>query len=327
MRRLLPEEELRLLAKVGKLYYEEGFNQDEIVKRLHLSRSKVSRLLQQARAEGIVKITVIPPPGIYADLEVELESRFRLQEAIVVDGQQPYNLKTVARELGAAAAGYLQRTIQPGDVIGVSWGHTMNEMVAAMQPSNIENVQVVQMIGGLGKPESEVHATDLCRRLARLLGGRLVLLPAPGIVDQQPFKEILLSDSHIQSAFRLFPKISTAYVGIGAPAPDTVLMRDASIIHPEELAGLLAQGAVGDIALRFFDAFGQPVHSELDERVIGISLQELKKIDRVVGVAGGPDKEAAIYGALRGGLIDVLVTDHITAARLVEDVPSFSKRG
>jgi DNA-binding transcriptional regulator LsrR (DeoR family) len=311
-------EEIRLLTKVSKLYYEEGMRQDEIVTRLNLSRSKVSRLLQQARDEGIVRITVLEPTGIYTDLETDLEKCFRLQEAVVVEAHQPDSQAVVSREIGVAAARYLARTIQPEDTIGISWGSTLNEMVEELEPMNLPGVQVVQIIGGLGRPESEMHATDLCRRMARRLNCQMTLLPAPGIVKDQNTRVAFLSDNHVQHAVSLFSQVRVVFVGIGAPASDSVVMRDGSIIQAAEMETLLENGAVGDIALRYFDAYGQPVISELDQRVIGIELGELSRVERVVGVTGGPQKIAAILGALRGHLIDVLITDHVSAARLSE---------
>jgi len=321
MPRAASAEEIRLLTKVSKLYYEEEMRQDEIVARLNLSRSKVSRLLQQARDEGIVRITVLEPSGIYADLETKLEKRYRLQEVVVVEAHQPESQAVVTREIGVAAAGYLARTIQPDDIIGISWGSTLNEMVENLEPLNLPDVHVVQIIGGLGRPESEMHATDLCRRLSRRLNCKMTLLPAPGIVDDQNTRAVFLSDSHVQRAMKLFPQVRVAYLGIGSPSPASVVMRDGSIITQSELDDLLNKGAVGDIALRYFDAYGQPVTSELDQRVIGMELAELTKVDRVVGVTGGPQKTSAILGALRGHLIDVLITDHVTATYLLDAVP------
>lgn len=326
MPRAASAEEIRLLTKVSKLYYEEEMRQDEIVARLNLSRSKVSRLLQQARDEGIVRITVFEPSGIYADMETKLEKRYRLQEVVVVEAHQPDSQAVVSREIGAAAAGYLARTIQPDDIIGISWGSTLNEMVEDLEPMNLPDVQVVQIIGGLGRPESEMHATDLCRRMSRRLNCKMTLLPAPGIVDDQNTRAVFLSDSHVQRALKLFPQIKVAYVGIGSPSPFSVVMRDGSIITQAELDDLLKNDAVGDIALRYFDAYGQPTTAELDQRVIGIALAELTKVDRVVGVTGGPQKVTAILGALRGHLIDVLITDHITATQLLEDTSQSKSR-
>ncbi|WP_448336157.1 sugar-binding transcriptional regulator [Bellilinea sp.] len=311
------EEDLRLLAKISKMYYEENLTQDEIMERLQLSRSKVSRLLNRAHERGIVKITIVPPPGLFSELESELERQYHLKEAVVVEVEESASQATVAREIGNAAAGYFLRTLQDNDVIGISWGTTLGEMVAALQPRSAPGAHIIQLIGGLGPPESEIHATDLCRRLAQLLRCKLTLLPAPGIVDRSEVKNMFLSDSHVNHAFSLFSSINVAYVGIGSPAPDSVIMRDGSILSWEEMNSLLKKGAVGDIALRFFDDMGHPIKNEIDERVIGISLEELRRIKRVVGVAGGPQKVNVIRGALRGGLINVLITDQMTAQQLL----------
>lgn len=318
---LTPKEELRLLSKVSKLYYDEGLTQDEIVDRLQLSRAKISRLLKEARERGIVKISVLSPPELYPDLEVQLESRYRLREAIVVDVGENVSKDSIARELGIIAASYLQRILKDNDIIGISWGTTLNQMVAAFQPYSVPNAQVVQIIGGLGPPESEVHATDICRRLARMLNCKLSLLPVPGIVDSVEIKQTFLLDSHVQRTINLFSILNIAIVGIGAPTQDSVVMRDSSILSKNEMNMLLDHGAVGDIALHYFDEYGNPVITNIDERVIGISLDQLKNVERVVGVAGGAEKIKVIRGALLGGYINVLITDQITARSLLNMTP------
>jgi DNA-binding transcriptional regulator LsrR (DeoR family) len=318
MTKLVGAEEQRLLVKVSKMYYEENLTQDVIMNRLKLSRSKVSRLLEQARRSGIVQITVIDPRGIFSNLESKLEKHFHIQEAVVVEANESDSQETVNRQLGIAAANYLRRTIKDCDTIGVSWGSTLKNMVGSMQPLDTHNVQVIQIIGGLGHPESEDHATDLCRRMARYLGCRVTLLPAPGIVNSQLTKKAFLSDIHVQKAQDMFARLDVAYVGIGAPTPNSVMMRDGSIISQSEMDDLLSKGAVGDIALRFFDVNGSPVPSEVDLRVIGITLEQLRKVKCVIGVAGGPEKLTAIQGSLKGNLIDVIITDSVTAIKLVK---------
>lgn len=317
MARAKTSDELRLLTKVSRLYYDDGLNQDDIVKRLQLSRSKVSRLLQQARQEGIVKTVIIPPAGIYSDLEGRLESKYRMMEVIIADVRDPDSPEILSRELGAAAANYLSRVISNDDVIGIAWGYTINGMVAALESKPYPDVKVVQMTGGIGKPESETYATELCHRMARLLSCKLVLLPAPGVVRDEQMRKVYLADSHIQTAIELFSKITLAFVGVGSPTSHTILERDSSILTQQDLTTVLERGAVGDIALRFIDDFGHLVPSDMDQRVIGINLDQLKKIPRVVGVAGGSAKLNAIRGALRGGLLDVLITDKDTAASLL----------
>jgi DNA-binding transcriptional regulator LsrR (DeoR family) len=307
------KKDLRLLTKVSRFYYEDGLNQDDIVARLHISRSTVSRFLKQAREEGIVKIVIVPPTGTYANLEKEIEQKYKIEEAIVTNVEASESPQMVSRELGAAAANYLFRVLQQDDVVGVSWGYTIRGMVSALEPRSFPNVKILQMTGGIGKPESEAYATALCREMASLLSCKLALLPTPGIVSSQQMVEIYLKDEHVQAAMKLLPNITLAFVGIGSLNSYSFAVRDETILTQADIDEVIAAGAVGDIALRFINDRGQFVPSDLDKRVIGIDLEKIKKIPRVVGVAGGKDKIKSIRAALYGGLIDVLITDQTTA--------------
>lgn len=231
--------DLRLLSKVSKLYYEQHLTQQVIADRLQLSRPKVSRLLQQAHAQGIIQITVVSPFGIYTDMEQQLEQRYQLKEALVVEVDRQASPEAIARELGIATAHYLQRTLTNDDIIGVSWGTTLNAMANALTPMEVHNTHVVQIIGGLGAPEAEIHATHICRRLAHMLNSRLTLIAAPGIVPDFHTKQALLSDSHTQQAFDLFADLTLALVGIGVPLPSSVVVRDGSILTQTQLDELL----------------------------------------------------------------------------------------
>ena len=308
-----------MLVKVARFYYEDGFNQDAITARLGLSRSKVSRLMAQAREAGVVQINVVAPDDLFLDLESRIEERYGLQEALVVEAQPGDSQSQVSRAVGGAASGYLARAISPRSTIGMCWGDTLRHMAVGLTPQRHPDAQVVQIIGGLGQPDAEVHATELCRSVSRSLDCRLTLLPVPGIVAEQRTREALLSDVHVQRAVEAFGDLDIAFVGIGAPTPTSVTMRDGSIITRAELDGLLRKGAVGDIALRYYDASGECIESEINERIIGMTLEQIKQVPKVVGVSGGPDKLSAIRAALRGQLINVLITDSATAEGLLED--------
>lgn len=316
------EIDLRLMSKVSALYYLQDLKQRQIAERLHLSRPKVSRLLQEARNRGIVQISVSPPTGSFIELETALEQKHGLEEVLITAVDvQPTNGDTsfLKQQIGTAAAQYLRRTVEDGDVVGITWGTTLQAMMEALQPVSTTGVHVVQTLGGVGPPEAEAHAADLSRRLAQRLGGRLTALPTPGIVDSVAARDVLLADRHAQAALDLFPQIDTAFVGIGALGTNPIFHEDSAVSR-STYERLVAAQAVGDIALRFFDADGQQVRTSLDDRLIGITLEQLSRVDRVVGVAGGPQKIDAIRGALRGRLVDVLITDHATA-RALADAP------
>jgi DNA-binding transcriptional regulator LsrR (DeoR family) len=303
----------RLLSKIGTLYYVQNLTQQEIAARLHLSRPKVSRLLQQARDLGIVQISIVHTNGNHIHLESELERRYGLQEVLIVDmDEDDPSEQALKHHLGMAAAGYFERSIQPGDVVGIAWGTTLEAMIQSVHLElSGPQVHVVQVLGGIGPAEAKVHAADLSRRLASQIGGSLTLLQTPAIVSSRQVRDVLLADENIREAVAMFSRLTIAYVGIG-PLETHVLPR-ADI---EELG---QAGAVGDIALRFFDEQGRPVNTSLADRLIAIGLDELNRAKTVVGVAGGERKYSAIRGALLGGHLDVLVTDSATARRLSSD--------
>lgn len=310
-------DELRLMAKIARMYHTQGLRQTEICERLSIHQSTVSRVLKRAEQEGIVRVTVSVPAGTHTDVEDALQTRYRLDEAIVVDCLDDED--QIAHDLGAAAAFYLETTLKSDDVIGISsWSAALLAMVNAMHPSQRwKMTRVVQILGGVGNPNAEVHATQVTRRLADLVGGAAILLPAPGIVGSADARKVLMKDRFVREATEVFSSITLALVGIGATEPSRALASSGNVFSPQELARLSARGAVGDICLRFFDQSGNPVITELNDRVISIELDQLRRTKRVVGVAGGRRKMLAIHGALVGKMINVLITDLSTAEQLL----------
>jgi DNA-binding transcriptional regulator LsrR (DeoR family) len=320
------QDEMRLMAKVARMYYGLGIRQLEITKRLNLHQSTISRLLKRARESKMVHFSVSMPTGIFPELEEGLEEKYGLSEAIVVDCLP--DEQQMVKDLGGAAAFYLETTIKEGEIFGISsWSRNLLAMVDSLHPTQRGNGgKVIQILGGMGSPEAQSHATTLTQRMAYLIGAAAVLLPAPGVVGSPEARKVLEKDSYVQQVLNLFPKIDTALVGIGSLQPSKLLARSGNTFSQSEINQLHAKGAVGDICLRFFDADGKPVSTPLHDRVIGIELEALKSAKRVVGVAGGPRKEAAIRGALRGGWINMLITDKGTATSLLKESARRDKR-
>lgn len=322
----------RLLIRAAQLYYLDELTQTEIAGRLRLSRPQVQRLLQEARSDGTVQIAIRPVMGIYAELERELEARYGLREALVVETTAYHDQAVVAREVGAAAAAYLLRLVRPHDRIVISWGGSLlgmvNALAAQSESPELQDVCVIQGLGGLVDPNHEAHAADLTRRLAKFLGGSAQLMPAPGVVGSRRTRDAVIQDPHVAEVLHQARRATLALMGIGAPRRDSILVKEGAIVTWPELEALLKQGAVGDLNLRYFDAAGQRLASELDERVIGLTLDELKQIGNVVGIAGGAAKLKAIRGALAGHLVHALVTDQVTAHELLKPgSPSSPRNG
>jgi len=310
-------DEIRLMAKVARMYYDQGIRQQEITERLNIHQSRVSRMLKRAREANIVRISVATPAGFFPDLEDALEKRFQLKEAIVVDSDGEE--ERVVRDLGAAAAFYVETTIKPEMVVGISsWSRSLFSMVDALHPSNTgAGGKVVQILGGVGNASTQYQAMLLAQRLAGLIGASPVLLQAPGVVGSAEARAILVKDSAVEEAARLFTKLDLALVGIGSLEPSSLLASSGNIFSVEERRRLRRSGAVGDICFQFIDKQGKLVDSPLMKRVIGIDLATLKAAPRVVGIAGGESKVSAILASLKGGWINVLITDRHTAERLI----------
>ena len=310
----------RLLIKLARLYYEQGLTHAEIAERLRLSRQKVQRLVVQAREKGIVQIFIRPLTGTFGELERGLEDLYQLREVLVVETSAYDNQSTVAREVGAGAADYLKRVVRSHDRIVIGWGESLLGMVNTLSISSsieVEDLTVIQGLGGLSDPNEEVHASDLTRRLAKHFGAHAFLLLAPAVAASKNAREVFLSDKYTATVLEKARTANIAFMGIGAPRRDSMLVREGSVVSWRNLADLIKQGAVGDINLRYFDAQAQRIASELDDRIIGLTLDEISGIELVVGVAGGSAKYKAIQAALKGKLIDVLVTDHVTAQQLL----------
>jgi DNA-binding transcriptional regulator LsrR (DeoR family) len=309
-------DELRLMAKVARMYYIQELNQQAITEKLQLHQSTISRMLKKAKSLGLVRFSIATPPGTFADLEDQLASRFNLRDAVVVDC--PAEGDAMVRDLGAALAYFLETTLKPGKIIGISsWSRSLFEMVDALHPGNYcAGGKVVQILGGVGNVGSEFHAIHLAQRLAGSIGAKAVLLQSPAVIGSAEAQRVLSRDPVVQEASALFDKLNIALVGIGSMEPSRMLAASGNIFSRAERAELQRLGAVGDICFRFYNLEGQPIKSSLMKRVIGIDLDKLRACNSVVGVAGGMEKIHAILGALRGGLIDVLITDQRTGEAL-----------
>jgi DNA-binding transcriptional regulator LsrR (DeoR family) len=318
--RTMLTEERRLVTKVAYLYHIQHKKQAEIARQLDISQATVSRILERAEEAGIVRVTVNMPTGVYAQLENELCSYYGLKEAIVVhcDDEQE---EAIFHHIGSAAAYYVETTIGKKDeVVGLSsWSSALLAMVNAMQPLyRPTQAKVVQILGGVGNPAAEIYASRITERFASLVQGQAVFLPVPGVASSAEMRNELMASLYAQEAVNFFDQVSLALVGIGSVEPSKLLASSGNVFSAEELELLRKEGAVGDICLRFFNREGRPVRTPLNERVISMDLEQLKKAKRSVGIAGGPRKIEAIRGAVQGGWINVLITDHLTAGRLMD---------
>lgn len=312
------QNDLRFLIKIATLYYTEGMKQTEIARVLNLSQSQVSRALNRCVKDGLVKISVIQPSNIFISLERELQSRYGFTQAIVVDVPEDPSQTQIQQAIGSSAAHYMQTSLQKNELVGISsWSETIRAMVDGMHPLSITAKGVIQLLGGIG-PDGNLQATMLTHSLANMLNCEFFLLPAVTIERSVEDKARLLNSIEVASVVEKFNIVDLAIIGIGSMEPSNLLRNSGNYYQKKMTDELIKRGAVGDICLHYYDENGVAVLSDEEDPVISMTLEQLKACPRVVALAGGIQKVSAIRAALKGGLIDVLITDRITATELAK---------
>jgi deoxyribonucleoside regulator len=305
-----------LLARVASYYYNDELTQSEIAERLGLSRVKVYRLLKEARAEGVVQITITWPTSRDTVLEERLRSVFGLQDALVL-AVQPAEAAPI-RRIGQLGARYLEGILEDGMTMTVCLGRSTYEVIDAIRPGFRARVHVAQAMGTMAFALHEIDSATLARQLAIKLGGEVSYLSSPILADSEQSAQVLRSQRDIQRTLQAARAAQVALVGIGNLDPATSGFVKAGLITPAELAQLAEQGAIGDIAGQIITRNGELHPCSHNQRLIGITLDELRAIPQTIAVAIGREKSAAIAAALRTQAVNVLVTDAMTAELVVQ---------
>jgi deoxyribonucleoside regulator len=306
-----------LLADVATLYYVDRLTQEEIARRIGRSVATVSRLLAKAHAAEVVEVRIKSAIPIVPALQAALIRRFGLRSARVA--RVPYDDASNLRPQISNLAGRLVSTLlTDGTVIAVSWGATVLSVIQAIPPLRRRDLHVVQGLGSLGSRMPTIDNPSLVQMLADRLEATPHFLPAPMIVESASVRDALSRDPYFSATLDLCARTDIALIGIGAADPNQSGPVRAGYLEPWELERVRANGAVGDIVVEFYDLQGRILETEFGPRVMGMRRQELHHAATVIAVAGGAAKVPAILGALRTGLIHVLVTDDITARRVLE---------
>jgi DNA-binding transcriptional regulator LsrR (DeoR family) len=289
------------LAEAATRYYLDGWSQDEVARHLGTSRSNVSRLLETARREGIVRFVVDHPLRRHDELEARLLERFDLQETLVaVSGDDPLD------RVGRLAAGWLTARSLSGKRVAIGWGRTIEATIEHVVVPSPTDVEIVQVGGDLTMaPAASGH--ELVRRLAGALGGRHRFLHAPAVVETEALARDLLADPRIAHELGLAKTADLALIGIGLPGRGF-----AERTLADAYRGTEPPAAV--VVARLVDDRGRELPGPHADRVIALTLDELRAVDTVVGVAAGAEKGRAVAAAARGGLVDVLVCDQEAAS-------------
>jgi DNA-binding transcriptional regulator LsrR (DeoR family) len=307
-----------LLVDIATRHYLHGSSQIEIARDLSLDPSTISRYLKRARDERIVQIEIVAPRRANVELGLVLARELGLGRVLVAEVRGEDDDALAAT--GAVAAQFTADQLRRGTRIGIGWGEALAAVVRHMEPGVVEGVQVAQLAGGLADARPGIQGHELARQITEIYPlSRATYLHAPSIVDSAAICDAFLADRSVQAALAVAAQSEVALVGIGNMDPSATLLKACHILGADRDA-LLAQGAVGSMNARFFDAAGRPV-GHLDRRTVAIEWSDLAAIPTVIAVAAGESKAEAIRGAARTGCVDVLVTDERTARAIVGASP------
>lgn len=303
---------LVLTASVARRYYLDGRSKVEIAEEFRLSRFKVARLLEDARSSGLVRIEIGHPGVVDVDLSSRLMETLGLQHCVVTDtpDDHPASLR---EHLGAAAADLLTEVVGPHDVLGLSWARSVSAMATALR--ELAPVPVVQLTGALARPDVDDSSIELVREVARVAGGPAYFFYAPMAVPDAATASALRQQPEVARAFSLIGSVTKAMAGVGAWAPEQSTLYDAT--GEAERADLVRRGVCADVSGVLVDDRGESVPADLTERMIGVTAAQMRAIPEVIAIVYGPAKVRAVLAAVRGGMVNSLVTHSTLAGALI----------
>ena len=303
-----------LAATVARRYYFDGASKREIGEELGLSRFKVARMLEQARASGLVRIELHYEGEIDLDLSVRLARHLGLHRCLVIDTPE-HDATQLRAALGRVAAGLLAETTGRDDVLGMAWSRTLLAMCASL--TGLAPCAVVQLTGALPRSDVAEGSIELVRDVARIAKGAAYCFYAPMIVPEAETARSLEAQPELERAMKRFGDLTKAIVSIGAWAPGQSTVADA--ISGSEYERDRRSGACAEVCGVQVNAVGEPMRTALSERIIGISPEQLRTVPEIIATAYGSAKADAVRATARAGLVTSLVTHAALAQRLLEE--------
>jgi deoxyribonucleoside regulator len=310
----MDEEKDKLSIEAAELYYQLNYSQQQIANRLEVSRPTVSRLLQYAKDKGYVQIKVSDPFMDLESLKEKLSAKYQLKEVIVVYSPTD-EYSSIKHYISMKAAEYLNSVVMDGTIIGVSWGSTIYEVARNLQMRPLKGVEVVQLKGGISFSNVKSYAWETLTLFANAFHTLPKYLPLPLVFDNPNISEMVMQDRHIKHIMEIGKEAHVAIFTVGSVNDNALLFRLGYFSEGEKKR--LKEMAVGDVCSRFIDQNGRICDENINRRTVSIELEELRKKDRSILVAGGIQKAGAIHAALSAGYANVFITDQHTAKQLL----------
>lgn len=312
--------DLHKLVKIAHYYYRDGLTQKEIADKLSMSRQNVNRILKKIVEEGIVKIEIVNYMAANVELERKLERVFGLKDAVIISDLDD---SSIFERLGQVGASYIHELLDIKKTFGIGTGRVLRTMVEYIKERH-KNVSVVQLAGGM--PYTEIdelidvnnQSDEIIIQLSQRIGAVPYFMHVPIFVENSDTKRALMEEQFIKNSFDMIDRCDFAVVSIEGINEDITMFKE-QYLGTDYLTQLVNGGAIGNICSRYFDIYGKPVHSSLDDRTMVPELEQLKRIPQVIGIGAGRNEQSAILGALRGNLINILITNIETAHYLLEN--------
>lgn len=300
----------RNLIKVATLYYKEGLTQAEIAKKLDVSRSLISKWLIAARNKGYIEFFINSEEVYSIDLENQLENKFGLKTATVIDTNNLSNSES-EKVLSQTAALVLKEKIKTVKNIGITWGKSIKNVVNQFPYENFPDKVFVPLIGGMGTNHFDIHSNQLCYEFARKTRSSSHYLYTPALVSNPLIRHELETNESIKSVLEEAKNVDLAIVSISSLFHVNT-MEETGYITRKEINELKELGVVGDVNSHFYDKQGIEVDHAVNNNVVGVNIEDLKKIPRVFVIAHHFDKwEGIFYGLINQIGTDLIITDKI----------------
>ncbi len=305
-------EDLQQIVSVARMYYQRGMKQEEIAKRLKVSRASVSLILTEAKKKGIVEITIHNPLENHEEISGMLSTEFGVRRCIVV----PTSIRETDALIGltaARAAEIFDEEAKNGDKVGIAWGRTCYAFMSSYQPRHhLQGVHVIPLVGGSNRNLKRYQLNEMVRQFSEKVKGSPTFIHAPALPSSQKDYELYMNSSSLRKMMTLWKKIDIAVVSVGAP-PISREFDGSKTVASRKKPADPARLPVGDICARYFDINGRFIDDREYKRIIGIPVESLRKTEKIICVVGGTEKAYSLLGALKTGLIHTLITDEQTA--------------
>lgn len=313
----MKQRETELVLRAARLYYEGHYSQDQVASKLNTSRSNVSRMLSDAKRLGFVEIKIVSPTHKHEALSSQLSELLKIKDVQVIASESnDLTLNTVGR----AAASALLKNLRDYHTIAISWGRGLEATVVNTHSETLSGLKVTQLMGSMSSVNTSVSAEEVGRNLAKNLNAQFVPFLSPVVVSNSKVRDSLLEEESIARTLQLARSADVALVGIGSASSSSSEMVFSEYRATKTERDSLVSEYAGDIAARLYKKDGTPLSAKLDARVIGLTLDEIRNIPRVIGVASGAEKVLGVVGAARAGLIDTLIVDLACANSVIKSL-------